>query len=89
MDEKTQQDRNKFWEKRFGKAKAASSPNPKTHWRTRDGLLVPFRTLSTRHLLALAQQLRKRPRMRQATLIRKELLRRGLGRYLKPSYPEL
>lgn len=58
-------------------------------WRTKDGREIAFQTLSQAHLEALARALKRQPRMRMGHLIRKELLRRGLDRLLRPSYPEL
>jgi hypothetical protein len=59
-------------------------------WRTKSGKEIPFQELSDSHLRQIARLMTQAPKgFRGSSAIRRELLRRGLDKHLRPSYPNL
>jgi hypothetical protein len=58
-------------------------------WRTKNGTEIPIPQLTNGHLRQIARMLVAQPRLRGHQALRKELLRRGMDKHLRPAYPNL
>jgi hypothetical protein len=59
-------------------------------WRTKAGTEIAITQLTDSHLRQIARLMTQAPKgFRGASAIRRELLRRGLDKHLRPAYPNL